>query len=80
MNKRPPVLVYRLFSSLSNKQILFDSFQQTPCRLNSYDFSRMIIILYALLIKMYIIVLKLNFFVVLIEENKKLLEVETKPI
>ena len=31
MNKKTPVSVYRLFSSLSNKQILFDSFQETPC-------------------------------------------------
>ena len=31
MNKRTPVSVYRLFSSLSNKQILFDSFKETPC-------------------------------------------------
>ena len=29
MNKRTPVSVYRLFSILSNKQILFDSFQRT---------------------------------------------------
>ena len=31
MNKMTPVSVYMLFSSLSNKQILFDSFQETPC-------------------------------------------------
>ena len=31
MNKMTPVSVYRLFSSLSNKQIVFDSFQETPC-------------------------------------------------
>ena len=31
MNKRTPVSVYRLFSSLSNKPILFDSFQRTHC-------------------------------------------------
>ena len=33
MNKRTPVSVYGLFSSLSNKQILFDSFQERPCRI-----------------------------------------------
>ena len=33
---RPPVSVYRLFSSLSNKQIHFYSFQWTPCRITVY--------------------------------------------
>ena len=38
MNKRTPVSVYRLFSSLSNKQILFDSFKETPCSCHSNAF------------------------------------------
>ena len=36
MNKRTPVSVYRLFSRLSNKQILFDSFQRTPCTTGTF--------------------------------------------
>ena len=37
MNKRTPVSVYRLFSSLSNKQILFDSFKRSPCMIRNWD-------------------------------------------
>ena len=36
MNKRTPVSAYRLFSSLSNKQIVFDSCQWRPCIKHSH--------------------------------------------
>ena len=32
MDKRTPISAYKLFSSPSNKQIVFDSFYETPCR------------------------------------------------
>ena len=32
--KRTPVSAYRLFASPSNKQIVFASFYETPCRCN----------------------------------------------
>ena len=44
MDKRTPVSAYKLFSSPSNKQIVFDSFYETPCINSDGDYSMVVVV------------------------------------